>query len=107
MRVNKGLTAEAGSRHAFTIAGQKNWPLPHDGQPGDWVEIPEDAPLKPHFSGLHFIKEDAVMSWGWERNFLAEYEGQTEESAECVVARRGRLVKELELSPEGWAQVAV
>jgi hypothetical protein len=103
----KGLTKKLGSRHAFAIAGQKAWPRPPSSGKGAWAELPDDVPLKPHFSGFHFTKENAAASWCWERNFIAEAEGPTAESSECVVARKARLVRELTLDPEGWVKLAL
>lgn len=73
------------------------WPLPRDGQPGDWTPKIEGK-VTPCANGYHLCKEEDLISWLNHRLFVAEADGETKRRPGPegkTVAARARLVREL------------
>ena len=75
--------------------GSGNWPLPKDGQPGEWRE--ETGKLRLCFRGLHLVTEPARWWQPQCRIFAVEAEGIVGEpdGEGKVVCRRVRLLREI------------
>jgi uncharacterized protein YjbI with pentapeptide repeats len=50
--------------------GSGAWPLPHDGEPGDWLEVEGD--IKCCFTGLHLVTDPLQWLQTGARLYLAE-----------------------------------
>lgn len=50
------------------------WPLPKDGQPGDWLEV--QGPLVPCFHGLHVTDRPSIWFRSRARVFEVEITGE-------------------------------
>src|SRR2546430_4581918 len=67
-----------------------SWPMPAGGQPGEWVEASESLPCR---AGIHACRPAQLPYWLAAELWAIELEGEVVETADKVVARRGRLVE--------------
>ena len=88
------------------------WPLPHDGQPGEWVEVGKRAKealtADDLCSGRVLHATDAAHLLDWLNAEM--YELEIDESRDVIVAdkigfRRGRLVRRIETWNERTARL--
>ena len=103
--------------YKFTAAGGTTyndfaWPLPHDGQPGEWVEVGKPARKELTVwdlcSGRVLHATDTAHLLDWLNEEL--YEVEIDESSGVIVAgkigfRRGRLVRRIEAWNERTARL--
>ncbi len=83
--------------------GRGAWPLPHDGQPGDWLEV--KGQLVPCENGLHLCREQDLVGWLGPAIYEAEYEGEMVEHEDKVVVRKARLLRRLDAWNERTARL--
>ncbi len=72
------------------------WPLPRDGKPGRWVHAKGD--LSACENGIHAASAEQAPHWIRERAFLIELGGEITDADGKLLARRGRLLRELDFS---------
>ncbi len=70
------------------------WPLPHDGKPGKWVEV-EGSLIACH-NGIHACTLEQALSWLNTRAYVIELGGEVIDTGNKLVARRGRLIRRLD-----------
>jgi hypothetical protein len=88
VKVYKFLAAGAvGSQSGF------RWPVGEAG-PGAWVEV--QGPLALCLRGVHVCRDLDLAHWLNEELWEAEIAGETADGIDCLVARRGRLVRRIE-----------
>ena len=87
-----------GLRGKAINGGRGRWPLPHDGQPGKWVEVA--GPLVACLNGLHVCRLNQLLAWLGPTIWRVEINGERIEEVEKIVARRGRLLSRC----EGWTE---
>ena len=85
----KSLKEDFSSSHAF--------PLPGRWQDDRWLGPVkfDKKPIKPHSWGIHLAKQDYLVYWLGERNFVAEHKGASLETTDVVVAEYARLKQEV------------
>lgn len=77
--------------------GSGTWNLPHDGQPGEWREA--KGKLVPCENGLHLVRGSQLLRWlpnQESRLWLAETDGPVIDHGDKFVARKVRLVREID-----------
>lgn len=72
------------------------WPRPPEGggAPGAWLEA--GGPVDPCRTGLHLCREAQLAFWLHDELWEVEVEGALTDGYDCVIAERGRLVREVE-----------
>src|SRR5215218_1204368 len=85
--------------------GVGKWPLPADGQPGEWLAV--SGKLVPCENGLHLCRPSDLPQWLGPAIFEAEAdpEGEIIEARDKVVVRRARLVRRIEAWNETSARL--
>ena len=79
-----------GLRGKAMNGGRGRWPLPHDDQPGKWVEVA--GPLVACQNGLHVCRLDWLILWLGPTIWRVEIDGERIEQPDKIIARRGRLL---------------
>jgi hypothetical protein len=85
------------ARGAIGSVSEFAWPQPAQGAPGEWIEA--DGPLRLCESGVHVCRAVDLAHWLHEELWVIEIDGEVAEGIDCVLAGRGRLVKQV----DGWA----
>ena len=67
-----------------------SWPMPAGGRPGEWVQASESLPCR---AGIHACRPAQLPYWLAAELWAIELDGEVVETADKVVARRGRLVE--------------
>jgi hypothetical protein len=75
-----------------------SWPLPAEGEPGEWVETPA---VRPSYEGVHACRGDQLAFWLTPDLWEIELDGEVVEATHKIVAPRGRLVRHV----DEWADV--
>jgi hypothetical protein len=70
------------------------WPTPSGGGPGPWVEVEGELVLG--LNGIHAARREELVAWLDDELWLVELDGEIEEEADTILARRGRLVRGVE-----------
>jgi hypothetical protein len=73
-----------------------SWPLPSDGQPGEWVEARRSP--SSCTAGVHACAIDDLPVWLGAELWRAELDGEVVRHRTKLVAQRGRLVERV----SGW-----
>jgi hypothetical protein len=77
------------------------WPRPANGEPGAWVEI--DGELVTGMNGVHAFRESELVNWIDDELWEVELNGQIVEMEGLLVARRGRLLRQVREWDSGGA----
>ena len=72
------------------------WPLPHDRDPGPWVEASRWSAMCR--DGIHACSAEDLPRWIWEDLWVVELDGEVEHAHHKLRAPRGRLVRQV----TGW-----
>ena len=75
-----------------TVFTNFRWPLPGDGEPGEWV----DAEIDPCHSGIHACRTGDLPLWAGRVLYEVELDGEIREERTKVVASRGRLMRRID-----------
>jgi hypothetical protein len=78
-------------RSGFTGAP---WPLPRDGQPGDWVRA--EGPIALCENGVHACTADQLPQWLGMEIWEIELGGEILRTEPALIAAQARLVRKLE-----------
>jgi hypothetical protein len=73
-----------------------HWPLPSRDGPGAWLEV--QGPLELCRRGAHLLRAQDLAHWLHDELWELEAGGEVIEGIDCLVARRARLVREV----DGW-----
>lgn len=84
------------ARGAVGTVSEFVWPQPVGSQPGEWVEA--GGPLQLCARGVHVCRAGELAHWLHEELWVVEIDGELIESMDCVLAARGRLLRQV----DGW-----
>jgi hypothetical protein len=84
--------------------GTGRWPLPKDGQPGEWVEV-AGPPLIPCKHGLHVCTIDQLPIWLGPTIWRVEIDGELLRQDNKCVVRRARLLSRCDAWTEQTARL--
>lgn len=77
------------------------WVRPAGGAPGDWIEA-AGGPLVACRNGVHAAALDDLAYWIGDELWQVELDGETLQGPQCLVARRGRLLRRVDTwDPDG------
>ena len=82
--------------------GSGKWPLPHDGKPGEWIEVKGE--LVPCQNGLHLCRRQDLLGWLGPAIYEVEYDGERVDAGDKIVVRRARLLRRVETWTERSAR---
>jgi hypothetical protein len=83
--------------------GVGTWPLPQDGEPGEWLEVTGE--LVPCKNGAHLCREEDLIHWLGPTIYEAEHSGELVEHDNKVVVRKARLLRQIETWNERTARL--
>ena len=100
-RLYKVLDKDGGLYHHD---GFFRWPLPHDGQPGEWAP-PIQGELVACVNGYHLCRDSDVLSWLGPTLYEAESRGERLDTDAKIVVREARLLSRLDTWNERSARL--
>jgi hypothetical protein len=83
--------------------GRGSWPLPHDGQPGEWIHV--DGQLVPCHRGLHLCRRTDLIQWLGPEIYEAEFSGEPVIRDDKIVVGSARLLRRLDTWNETTARL--
>jgi hypothetical protein len=93
--------------HKFLASGAKGpfsgyaWPTPQGGAAGAWIEV--EGPLALCRSGVHLCRPCDLAHWLHDELWAVESDGEQMEGLDCIIVRRARLVRRIDIWREGGA----
>lgn len=87
---------------AVALYSGLRWPQPDGDAPGEWVAATD--PLVPCVSGIHACRQRDLPQWIDDELWRIELDGELIDQESMIVARRGRLVAQVEEWDTGAAR---